>query len=131
MPHKIKGQRPGMYLPSATRRASGLSPVNEGSSPARRRWAKLRQAIKKNSALKRNIKAKGYARRGRFNVRLSSPPKKKSPPKNFAVSAWKNTAPGIYFVSSPYKRGRFTVENIHGFVPLRQANVLKTSILRR
>lgn len=112
MGHTIKGQRPNEYRPSATRRASGLSPINEGN--ARKRWNKLRQAVKARSMIQRNIRTKGFARRGRFTVRnASSPPKKKSP----SVSMWKNTAPGIYFVSQPYTRGRFKVENIQGFVP--------------
>lgn len=129
MGHLIKGQTPRQYRPSATRRPSGLLPVKEGSSPARRRWARLRQAVKKTSQIQRNIRAKGYAKRGRFTVRQSSPPKKKKSPSR--VSMWKNTAPGIYFVSQPYTRGRFTIENIHGFVPLKQSNVSKTSRLRR
>ncbi len=117
MGHSIKGQTPRQYRPSATRRPSGLSPINEGSSPARRRWARLRQAVKKSSQIRRNIRTKGYAKRGRFTVRNASPPKKKtpSPPR---VSLWKNTPNGIYFVSQPYRKGRFTIENIYGFVPM-------------
>ena len=111
MGHTIKGQTPREYRPSATRRASGLSPINEGN--ARKRWNKLRQSVKSRSLIQRNIRTKGLAKRGRFTVRNASPPKKKSP----SVSMWKNTAPGIYFVSQPYTRGRFKVENIHGFVP--------------
>jgi len=128
MGHTIKGQKPRQYRPSATRRASGLSPINELSN-AQKRWARLRQAVKRRSQIQRNIRRKGFAKRGRFTVRQSPPPKKtKSPPR---VSLWRNTAPGIYFVSQPYSRGRFVVENIHGFVPLKQSNVLKTSSLRR
>jgi hypothetical protein len=115
MGHSIKGQTPRQYRPSATRRASGLSPINELTN-AQKRWARLRQAVKRRSQLQRNIRTKGVAKRGRFTVRQSSPPKKKSPPRN-NVSLWRNTTPGIYFVSQPYGRGRFTVENIHGFVP--------------
>jgi hypothetical protein len=112
MGHTIKGQTPREYRPSSTRRASGLSPINERGN-ARKRWNKLRQAVKARSQIQRNIRAKGFAKRGRFTVRNASPPKKKSP----SVSMWKNTAPGIYFMSQPYSRGRFKVENIHGFVP--------------
>lgn len=126
MGHTIKGQSPRLYRPSVTRRASGLSPINELSN-AQKRWARLRQAVKRSSQMQRNIRTKGFAKRGRFTV-TRSPPKKKSPPR---VSLWKNAAPGIYFVSSPYTRGRFTVENIRGFVPLKQSNILPTSALRR
>jgi hypothetical protein len=110
MGHTIKGQSPYKYRPSVARRASGLSPINEGN--ARKRWNKLRQSVKAHSKIQRNIRAKGLAKRGRFTVK-NSPPVKKSP----SVSLWKNTAPGIYFVSQPYSRGRFKIENIHGFVP--------------
>ena len=117
MGHNIKGQTPCRYRPSATRRPSGLSPVNEARENAQKRWNKVRQAVKARSQIQRNIRTKGFAKRGRFTVRNASPPKKKSPPKNSSVSLWRNTAPGIYFVSMPYKSGRFKVENIHGFVP--------------
>jgi len=116
MGHTIKGQTPRQYRPSATRRASGLSPINEGRENALKRWNKLRQAVKRRSQIQRNIRTKGAAKRGRFTVRNASPPKRKSPPKQ-SVSMWKNTAPGVYFVSQPYRLGRFKVENIHGFVP--------------
>lgn len=119
MGHTIKGQTPREYRPSATRRASGLSPINEGN--ARKRWNKLRQSVKARSQMQRNIRTHGFAKRGRFTVTNSSPPKRKSPVKNSpqkqAVSLWRNTTPGLYFVSQPYKKGRFTIENIHGFVP--------------
>jgi hypothetical protein len=111
MGHTIKGQSP-----SATRRVSSLSPINERSENAMKRWNKLRQSVKRTSQIKRNIRTKGFAKRGRFTLRNTSPPKRKSPPKQ-SVSMWKNTAPGVYFVSQPYRRGRFKVENIHGFVP--------------
>ena len=111
MGHTIKGQSPRKYRPSTTRRVSGLSPINEISN-ARKRWNALRQSVKAHSKIQRNIRAKGLAKRGRFTVK-NSPPVKKSP----SVSLWKNTAPGIYFVSQPYSRGRFKIENIHGFVP--------------
>jgi hypothetical protein len=112
MGHTIKGQHPYMYRPSATRRASGLSPINERRENARRRWNKLRQSVKRASQIQRNIRTKGFATRGRFTVRKASPPKKKG-----EVSLWKNTPPGVYFMSMPYRKGRFTVENIRGFVP--------------
>ena len=116
MGHTIKGQWPHMYRPSATRRASGLSPINEGRENARRRWNRLRQSVKRASQIQRNIRTKGSAIRGRFTMRSVSPPKK-SPKNQSAVSLWKNTPPGVYFLSVPYKKGRFTVENIKGFVP--------------
>lgn len=59
--------------------------------------------------LERNIRTKGAATRGRFSV--------SNPPNSPKVSQWKNTKPGVYFVSQPVKRGRFKVENIYGFVP--------------
>jgi hypothetical protein len=90
----------------ATRRASGLETIYES------RWHKLRQQIKRIVQLERNIRAKGVATRGRFTVRNASPPKK-----NNSVMLNKNKPPGLYFVSQPYKRGRFKIENIYGFVP--------------
>ena len=112
MGHTIKGQTPRQYRPSATRRVSGLSPVNEKSN-AQKRWNRLRLDVKRAAQIQRNIRTKGYAKRGRFTVKAASP-KRKSPPR---VTMWKNTDPGLYFVSQPYRRGRFNVENIHGFVP--------------
>ena len=56
MGHTIKGQSPYKYRPSATRRASGLSPINERSN-AKKRWNKLRQSVKLNSQARRNLKA--------------------------------------------------------------------------
>ena len=107
MGNQIKGQRPSEYRPSATRRASGLTPINES------RWNKLRQQIKRVVRLERNIRAKGSATRGRFKVKNASPPRK-----NNSVMLNKNKPPGLYFVSQPYKRGRFKIENIYGFVPM-------------
>ena len=102
MGHTIKGQSPYKYRPSATRRASGLETIAES------RWNKLRKQIKKIVQLERNIRARGFATRGRFTVRNASPP---------SVMLNKNKPHGIYFVSQPYKRGRFKIENIYGFVP--------------
>ncbi|BAT22612.1 hypothetical protein [Yellowstone lake phycodnavirus 3] len=48
MGHTIKGQTPRHYRPSATRRVSGLSPINERSS-AEKHWNKLRQSVKLSS----------------------------------------------------------------------------------
>jgi hypothetical protein len=91
--------------------------VNEARENARRRWNKLRQAVQTASRIQRNIKVKGLARRGRFSVKNSSPPKKKSPPK-LTATLWKNTSPGIHFFKGiPYKKGRFTFHNVQGFVP--------------
>jgi pyruvate dehydrogenase complex dehydrogenase (E1) component len=115
MGHTIKGQLPHMYRPSTTRRVSGLSPINERRENARRRWNSLRQTVKRASQIQRNIRTLGYAKRGRFTVRNSSP--KKSPKNKSAVSMWKHASPGVYFMSQPYMKGRFTVENIKGFVP--------------
>jgi hypothetical protein len=77
MGHTVKGQTPRQYRPSSTRRASGLSPVNEARENARKRWNKLRQAVKARSQIQRNIRTKGYAKRGRFVEKNSSPTKKK------------------------------------------------------
>jgi hypothetical protein len=117
MGHTIKGQTPREYRPSATRRASGLEPVNESRKNTVKRWNKLRQQIKSMVRLDRNIRTKGVAARGRFKVRNVSPAKKNSPAKH-SVMLNKNKPPGVYFMSQPYKRGRFKVENIYGFVPL-------------
>jgi hypothetical protein len=64
MGHTIKGQTPRQYRPSATRRASGLSPINERSN-ARKRWNKLRQSVKLSS----QVRAQAAAERAR-NVKL-------------------------------------------------------------
>lgn len=77
MGHTIKGQTPRQYRPSATRRASSLSPIIENSN-ARKRWNLLRKAVKRMSQMERNIRTKGYAKRGRFTVKAASP-KKKTP----------------------------------------------------
>jgi hypothetical protein len=112
MGHTLKGQTPSRYIPSVTRRASGLSPIQEATN-ARRRWNILRQAVRTASQIQRNIRSKGTAKRGRFTVKRASPVK--TMPK---ISLWKNTPSGVYFVSEPYKKGRFTIENIRGFVPM-------------
>jgi len=59
MGHTIKGQSPYKYRPSATRRASDLSPINEGN--ARKSLNKLRQAVKISSASVRNLRAQEAA----------------------------------------------------------------------
>jgi hypothetical protein len=56
MGHTIKGQSPYKYRPSATRRTSGLSPINERSNTAMKRWNKLRQTVKLSSATVRNLR---------------------------------------------------------------------------
>ena len=111
MGHTIKGQTPREYRPSATRRASGLSPIRESNENARKRWRRVIQRIKTGLKIERNIRAKGTATRGRFTVRNTSPPKSK-------VSLRPYSEPGVYFVTWPYKRGRFKIENIYGFVPM-------------
>jgi len=113
----IKNQSPYKYRPSATRRASGLSPVRESSENALKRWNKLRKYIKSNMKIERTIRSKGSVTRGRFKVsKPSSPLKKKSPIKGSTMLN-KNKPPGIYFMSDPYTKGRFKIENIYGFVP--------------
>jgi len=52
----IKGQTPRQYRPSSTRRSSGLSPINERSNTAVKRWNKLRQSVKANSQRRRNAR---------------------------------------------------------------------------
>ena len=72
MGHTIKGQTPRQYRPSATRRASGLSPINEGNerkNAARRRWNKLRQAVVPASQTMRNLRAQEAAAKRR-NAKL-------------------------------------------------------------
>jgi hypothetical protein len=86
-------------------------PVREPSENALKLWNKLRKHIKTNLQIERNIRTRGVATRGRFNVK---PSKRTTTPR---VTQWKNTAPGIYFVSSPETRGRFKIEKIQGFVP--------------
>lgn len=60
MGHTLKGQSPRQYRPSATRRTSGLSPINERSNSTRR-WNKLRQAVKVSSQSIRNLRAQAAA----------------------------------------------------------------------
>lgn len=115
MGHMIKNQSPYKYRPSATRRASGLSPVRESSENALKRWNKLRKYIKSNMKLERTIRSKGSVTRGRFKMSKPSP-QKKSPIKGSTMLN-KNKPPGVYFVTDPYTIGRFKIENIYGFVP--------------
>ena len=112
MGHTIKGQSPRQYRPSTTRRPSGLSPVNEKPENVLKRWNRLRRAVMKTAQIQRNIRKKGFAKHGRFKVSNSSPKKKSASPPGAIL--WKNAAPGVYFVSYPYKKGRFTVENVYG-----------------
>lgn len=113
MPHLYKGQSARQYRPSTTRRPSGLSPVQETRENALKRWNRLRRSVMKAAQIQRNIRTKGSATRGRFMVKNASPKKRTpSPP----VQMWRNASPGVYFVSYPYKKGRFTVENIYGKV---------------
>jgi|688.fasta_scaffold00451_58 hypothetical protein len=65
MGRTIKGQSPGAYLPSATRRVSGLLPINERSNTAMKRWNKLRQTVKLSSATARNLRAQEAAAKRR------------------------------------------------------------------
>ena len=117
MGHDIKKQPSSKYRPSATRRASGLSPIRESNENALKLWNKLRRHVKSNMKLERNIRSTGYVTRGRFKMSNASPsPKKKSPIKGSAMLN-RNKPPGVYFVSQPYKKGRFTVEKVLGFVP--------------
>ena len=87
MGHRVKGQTPREYRPSATRPPSGLSPIAERN--ARMLWNRLRQIVRRRSQMQRNIRTKGSAKRGRFTVSNSSPPKRKSPSRP-SVSASKN-----------------------------------------
>ena len=64
MGHTIKSQSPRHYRPSATRRASGLSPINERSK-AQKRWNMLRQAVKISSRSMSNLRAREAAARYR------------------------------------------------------------------
>ena len=68
MGHTIKGQSPRHYRPSATRRPSGLSPINEKSN-AQKRWNKLRQAVRPVSHTMRNLRAQEAAAKRR-NAKL-------------------------------------------------------------
>ena len=70
MPHSIKGQSPRQYRPSATRRPSGLSPINEKSN-AQKRWNKLRQAVKPASQAMRNLRAQVEAAKRRNSILLA------------------------------------------------------------
>ncbi len=114
MGRTIKGQAPYKYRPSTNRRPSSLAPVNESRENAMKRWNKVRQYIKSVTQLQRNIRAKGVATRGRFRVKNSSPVKKNN---SLVTTQWKNSPAGIYFLSQPYKGGRFNFANLHGFVP--------------
>lgn len=114
MGHKLKGLPPGKYRPSTTRRPSGLARINESYENALNRWRRAVRHIKTRMQINREIRTKGVATRGRFNVSNSSPSKS---PRRVTV---KPLSPGVYFKSQPYNRGRFKVENIYGFVPSRR-----------
>jgi hypothetical protein len=116
MGQKLKGLPPREYRPSTTRRASGLARINESSENALNRWRRAVRQIKTRLQIDREIRNKGFATRGRFNVRISS----KSPSKNTGRVSLKPVSPGLYFKGQPYNRGRFKVENIYGFVPTRR-----------
>lgn len=103
------GHLPRGYRPSTTRRASGLERINESNE----NWKKAVNRLK----IDREIRTKGFAIRGRFRVSNSSPPVRKNATK---VTLLKNTTPGIYFMGQPYSRGRFKIENIYGFVPIKK-----------
>ena len=66
MGHTIKGQKPRHYRPSATMRATGLTPINERSN-ALKHWNKLRQSVKISS----QVRAQEAAARAR-NAKLSA-----------------------------------------------------------
>lgn len=68
MGHTIKGQSPYKYRPSATRRVSGLSPINERSN-AKKRWNALRQSVRLNSQARRNLRVQEAAAQRR-NAKL-------------------------------------------------------------
>jgi len=68
MGHTIKGQSPGRYRPSVTRRPSGLSTINERSN-AQKRWNKLRQAVGPASQVMRNLREREEAAKRR-NAKL-------------------------------------------------------------
>lgn len=112
MGHKLKGLPPREYRPSTTRRPSGLARINESYENALNRWRRAIRQIKTRLQIDREIRNKGFATRGRFNVRNSS-----KSPRRVTV---KSVSPGVYFKSQPYNRGRFKVENIYGFVPSRR-----------
>ena len=115
MGHKIKGQWPHQYRPSATRRASGLEPIKESIINARKLWRKAIRRVKANVQINRNLRTKGFVTRGRFTARNTTPPKRAN---NFKVSLNPYSEAGVYFVTWPYKRGRFKIENTYGFVPM-------------
>jgi len=69
MGHKIKGQWPHQYRPSATRRASGLEPIKESIVNARKLWRKAIRRVKANVQINRNLLTKGTVIRGRFTVK--------------------------------------------------------------
>lgn len=75
MGHTVKGQSPYKYRPSVTRRASGLSSIIEGRENALQHWNKLRKYVNAISRMQRNIRTKGFAKRGRFKVVNVSPKK--------------------------------------------------------
>ena len=70
MGHTIKGQSPRHYRPGATRRPSGLSPINEKSN-AQKRWNKLRQAVRPVSQTMRNLRAQEAAAKRRNSILLA------------------------------------------------------------
>lgn len=70
MGHTIKGQSPRQYRPSATRRPSGLSPINEKSN-AQKRWNKLRQAVRPASQTMRNLRMQEAAAKRRNSILLA------------------------------------------------------------
>lgn len=65
MGHTVKGQSPRRYKPSATRRASGLSPVKEVNESFIKTWNAL---LKHLAGGGRSSPKKSPVRKGRFLV---------------------------------------------------------------
>ena len=109
MGHRIKGQRPSKYRPSATRRPSGLSPIREVNENFAKVWRTLvahlarspKRSPKRSPA---NSPSGKWVQKGRFRV-LESP--KRSPANSPGVWVRK----GRFLVKEPGMRkvGRFLV----------------------
>lgn len=104
MPWRLKGQKAQYYIPSKTRPPTGLSPVNEAREKALARWNRLRQAIMRQTAIKKARRVSplppGWKRKGRFLVgNANNNTQKRTSPKTPVSN--KNVKSGVY--------GRFTV----------------------
>jgi hypothetical protein len=114
MPWKIKNQTATEYKPSATRRRSKLSPVNETREKALGRWNKLRQSVKRETQAKKEKRREQSVpgKYGRFNLLPKTAPNppwwgpRATPGKYGRFNLLPNTAPTPSWWGGSPKQGK-------------------------